>query len=110
LFFATLSWRPLRTSCWIVGNRVSVFPVVPARAHARAPSRSLLASFELANRRKPSEETSLAAQPGVFYPPPTPEVGRVALTGSQQAGRTDHWEEGNPHYQPVSRPKPGPQT
>src|ERR1700691_6095810 len=26
LFFDTLSWRPLRTSCWIVGNRVSVFP------------------------------------------------------------------------------------
>src|SRR6478736_451085 len=45
LFFATLSWRPLRTSCWIVGNRVSVFPVVPARAHARALSRSLLASL-----------------------------------------------------------------
>ena len=55
---------------------------------------------------KPPEGTSRAAQPGVFHPPPTPEVGRVALTVSQQAGRTDHWEEGNPHYQPVSRPKP----
>jgi hypothetical protein len=33
LFFATLSWRPLRTSCWIVGNRVSVFPSFRFRGH-----------------------------------------------------------------------------
>src|SRR5437868_786898 len=49
LFFATLSWRPFRTSCWIVGNRVSVFPVVAlllaARTRARAPSHLSLVSL-----------------------------------------------------------------
>src|SRR5215471_3318971 len=37
LFFDTLSCRPLRTSCWIVGNRVSVFPSC-SYCQARGPA------------------------------------------------------------------------
>src|SRR6202167_6608081 len=37
LFFDTLSCRPLRTSCWIVGNRVSAFPSC-SYCQARGPA------------------------------------------------------------------------
>src|SRR5580704_15141093 len=83
LFFATLSWRPLRTSCWIVGNRVSVFPSLRP-ALTRTPSRSVLLSLRDTERRKPRNGTRPTAQPGLSHPPPTPEVGRVAVTGHQR--------------------------
>src|SRR4029077_14200028 len=43
--------------------------------------------------------------PGVFYPPPTPEVGRVALTGSQRGpqGATTGREEAHATSQPAIR-------
>src|SRR5215813_2176021 len=40
LVFETLSWRPLRTSCWIVGTRSPVFVVLVWRMIFRRPPRS----------------------------------------------------------------------
>src|SRR3712207_706026 len=61
LVFATLSWRPLRTSCWIVGMNRSLLPV----------------GFELwARAWCSSSAVVLRGRPGR---PPSPEVGRVAV-------------------------------
>jgi len=65
LFFDTLSWRPLRTSCWIVGNRVSVFPscsycqACQARVGSLRACRFPGSTTELENRRFPAVPTRL---------------------------------------------------
>src|SRR5690606_3205095 len=67
LVFATLSWRPFRTSCWMVGmDRLSV-------------------SVRVFTGTRPSSARSSFCAPGVehlsgtvFRTPPRPEVGRVA--------------------------------
>src|SRR5581483_3694310 len=60
---------------------------------------------------RPRNRGSAAAWPGVFYPPPTPEVGRVALTGSQRPVMSRPPGEENPTLpadQPPRTVIPGP--
>src|SRR5919112_74994 len=69
LVLATLSWRPLRTSCWIVGIRTFFASSVSACSSAGA----VLFGVRGAGR-------------GRFTPPP--EVGRVAPWATGRSGES----------------------
>ena len=64
----------------------------------------------MSDRRTTPEGTTRAVQPGVLYPPPTPEVGRVALTESQQAGMNRPLGGRKPTLPAGQPPGTGPRT
>src|SRR6185437_14888628 len=88
LFFDTLSCRPLRTSCWIVGNRVSVFPSC-SYCQARGPAPAL----PLSGRPVASQDSPVSRR---FHPfnlrvsalrrPPRSGVSRLAFGRRRTSG------------------------
>jgi hypothetical protein len=121
LFFDTLSCRPLRTSCWIVGNRVSVFPScsycqargpatgspatgVQFRVRKSAVSRLFHPSdLRISTLRRPPRSGVSRLAPGQRQPPgPRPAVSRPRESAVHTLSDLDC--EGRESTRPAVRP------